>query len=99
MQDRLYKAFASVDWLCFTRISGPDVIRVVTTDLIRAGFSTRRLLELIATIILTMIYIGVALSVSWVMTVFALACTAILFLILRPYNIQAYSLARHSRRR
>jgi ATP-binding cassette, subfamily C, bacterial len=91
MQDRLYKAFASVDWLCFTQISGPDVMRVVTTDLIRAGFSTRRLLELMATVILTTIYIGVALPVSWVMTVFALACTAILFLILRPYNTQAYS--------
>jgi ATP-binding cassette, subfamily C, bacterial len=92
MQDRLYTAFARVDWLCFTQIRGPDVIRVVTTDLIRAGFSTRRLLELIATVILTTIYIGVALSVSWFMTAFALACTAIVFLILRPYNMQAYSL-------
>lgn len=92
MQDRLYSAFARVDWLCFTQISGPDVMRVVTTDLIRAGFSTRRLLELIATAILAAIYIAVALSVSWVMTVFALACTAMLFLILRPYNMQAYHL-------
>jgi ATP-binding cassette, subfamily C, bacterial len=92
MQDRLYTAFARVDWLSFTQISGPDVIRVVTTDLIRAGFSTRRLLELIATVILTTIYIGVALSVSWVMTAFALACVAVILLILRPHNIRAYGL-------
>lgn len=68
------------------------MIRVVTSDLIRAGFATRKLLELMAAIVLTTIYIGVALSVSWVMTLFALACAAVIFLILQPYNRQAHSL-------
>jgi len=92
MQDRLYTAFARVEWLCFTQTSGATVIRVVTSDLIRAGFATRKLLELIAAVILTAIYIGVALSVSWVMTLFALACAAVIFLILQPLNRQAHSL-------
>jgi ATP-binding cassette subfamily C protein len=92
MQDRLYTAFARVEWLCFTQTSGANVIRVVTNDLIRAGFATRKLLELMSAIILTTIYIGVALSVSWVMTMFALACAAVIFLILQPYNRQAHSL-------
>ena len=91
MQDRLYTAFARVEWLCFTQTSVTDVIRAVTSDLIRAGFATRRLLELLAVVILTIIYLGVAMSVSWVMTVFALACGTIIFLILQPYIRQARS--------
>ena len=92
MQDRLYTAFARVEWLYFTQTSGADVIRVVTSDLIRAGFATRQLLALIAVVILTSIYISVALSVSWVMTLFALACATAIFLILRPLIRRAHSL-------
>ncbi|MGO9121116.1 MAG: ABC transporter ATP-binding protein [Desulfomonilaceae bacterium] len=92
MQDRLYEAFARVQLQCFSRMSGADVMRVVTGDLIRAGFSTRRLLELIATVVLTAIYIGVAMSVSWILTFFAVICAAVIFLILQPQNKRAYSL-------
>jgi ATP-binding cassette, subfamily C, bacterial len=92
MQDRLYTAFARVDWLFFTRTSGANVIRVMTNDLIRAGFATRKFLDLMAAIILATIYIGVALSVSYFMTLFALACAAVIFLILQPYNRQAHDL-------
>lgn len=93
MQDRLYAAFARVGWLCFTRTSGADVIRVVTNDLIRAGLATQRLLELIAAIVLTVIYICVAMTVSWIMTMFTLACVSIIFLILQPLNKQAHRLS------
>lgn len=92
MQNRLYMAFARVKWLYFTRTTGADVIRVVTNDLIRAGLAARRLLELIATVILTAIYIGVALSISWSMTLLALACAAVIFSVLQPFNKQAHSL-------
>ncbi len=92
MQDRVYTAFARVKWLYFTRMRGSEVIRVMTGDLIRAGFATRRLLELMATVVLTVIYIGVALSVSWVMTLVALACATVISLILQPLNRQAHSL-------
>jgi ATP-binding cassette subfamily C protein len=92
MQDRLYAAFARVEWLYFTQMRGSNVIRVVTNDLIRAGFATRRLLELIATAILAVIYIGVAMSVSPVMTLFALACGGVIFLMLQPLNRQAHRL-------
>lgn len=92
LQDRLYAAFARVEWLCFTQTSGADVIRVVTNDLIRAGFAARRLLELVAAVVLTLIYICVSLSVSWVMTLFTLACVSVIFLILQPLNRQAHRL-------
>jgi ATP-binding cassette subfamily C protein len=92
MQERLYAAFARVQWLCFTQTSGAEVIRVVTSDLIRAGFATRKLLELIATLVLTIIYIGVALSVSGAMTIIALAGAAVIFLSLQPLNREAHRL-------
>ncbi len=92
MQDRLYAALARVEWVFFTRMNRADVIRVVTGDLVRAGFAARRLLEFIATVILTIIYIGFAASVSWVMTLFTLACFAAIFLILHPYNRRAFRL-------
>ncbi len=92
MQDRLYTAFARVDWLTFTRMNRADVIRVVTNDLVRAGFATRRLLELIATVVLTIIYVGFALCVSWIMTLFAVACFVAILLILQSHNREAFRL-------
>jgi ATP-binding cassette subfamily C protein len=65
---------------------------VVTSDLVRAGFATRQLLELMAAIILSAVYIGVALSASWPMTLFAAACAAAIFLALQPLNRKAHSL-------
>lgn len=93
LQDRLYTAFARVEWLCFTQTSGADVIRVVTNDLIRAGLAAQRLLELIAAVVLTVIYVCVAMTVSWVMTLFTLACVFLIFLVLQPLNRQAHSLS------
>ncbi len=92
MQDRVYNAFARAEWLCSTRMSGAEVIRVLTNDLIRVGHAARQLLELIAVVVLTLIYIGVVLSVSPVMALFVLASTSAIFLFLRPFNRQAHSL-------
>ena len=92
MQDRLYKAFARVEWLCLARMRGTDVVRVLTNDLIRVGFATGKLLDLIAIVILTLIYIGVVLSVSWIMTLLVLASIAVILLFLQRYNRQALSL-------
>lgn len=92
MQDRMYRAFARVEWLCLTQMRGTDVVRVITNDLIRVGRGTELLLELIAVVVLTLIYIGVVLSVSCVMSLLVLASIAVIFLFLQPYNRQAHSL-------
>ena len=92
MQDRLYKAFVRVEWLCLAQMRGTDVVRVLTNDLIRIGFATGKLLELIAIVILTLIYIGVVLSVSCIMTLLVLASIAVILLFLQRYNRQARSL-------
>ncbi|MGO9376012.1 MAG: ABC transporter ATP-binding protein [Syntrophobacteraceae bacterium] len=92
MQDRFYNAFARAEWLCSTQMSGSNVIRVLTSDLVRIGYATRQLLELIAIVVLTLIYIGVVLSISSVMAFFVLASVTAIFLLLRPYNRQAYGL-------
>jgi ATP-binding cassette, subfamily C, bacterial len=91
MQDLLYKAFARADWLCLTRIRTANVVRVLTNDLIRVGYSTGKLLELIALVLLTLIYIGVVLSISCVMSLFVIASIAVILLCLHPYNRQAHS--------
>jgi ATP-binding cassette subfamily C protein len=92
MQDRLYNAFARAEWLCSTQMSGSGLIRVLTSDLVRIGYATRQLLELIAVVVLTLIYIVVVLSISSVMAFFVLASVTVIFLLLRPYNRQAYGL-------
>jgi len=92
MQDRVYNAFARAEWLCSTQMSGSNVIRVLTSDLVRIGYATRQLLELIAVVVLTIIYIGVVLSISSVMAFFVLASVTVIFVLLRPYRRQAYSL-------
>jgi ATP-binding cassette, subfamily C, bacterial len=92
MQDRLYRAFARVDWLCLAQMRGTDVVRVLTNDLIRVGFATGKLLELIAIAVLTLIYLVVVLSVSGLMTLLVLASIAVILLFLQRYNRQAHSL-------
>jgi ATP-binding cassette subfamily C protein len=92
MQDRIYHAFARAEWLCSTQMGGANLIRVITSDLVRAGYATRQLLELIASVFLTLIYIGVILSVSSVLPLFVIASIAVIFLSLRPYNRQAHNL-------
>ena len=92
MQDRLYRAFARVDWLCLAQMRGTDVVRVLTNDLLRVGFATGKLLELVAIFVLTLIYLVVVLSVSGLMTLLVLASIAVILFFLQRYNRQAHSL-------
>ena len=93
MQDRIYQAFAGAEWLCSNRLNGADVIRVLTSDLVRVGDATRRLFDLLATIVLTFIYLGVVISVSSLTALFALGSTAVIFIFLRKYTGQVHKLA------
>ena len=92
MQDRIYHAFARAEWLCSSQMGGANLIRVITSDLVRAGYATRQLLELIATVLLTLIYVGVILSVSSILPLFVIASIAVIFLSLRPGNRLAHNL-------
>ncbi|MDR3555716.1 MAG: ABC transporter ATP-binding protein [Syntrophobacteraceae bacterium] len=92
MQDRVYSAFAGVEWLCSIRTSGADIIRVLTNDLIRLGTAARHLLDGIAVVALTLIYVGVVLWISPVMAIFILLSTAVILIFLQPFNRQAHSL-------
>ncbi len=92
MQDRIYAAFAGVEWLCSIRTSGADIIRVLTNDLIRLGAASRQLLDGISVVVLTLIYVGVVVCISPVMAFFILASTALILVLLQPYNRQAHSL-------
>lgn len=92
MQDRFYQAFARVDWLGFVRIGGADVVRVLTGDLLQMGAVAQQFMQLIATAVIAIVYVAVSLSVSPVMTLFTLACAAMLLAALQPQNRKALQL-------
>lgn len=92
MQDRIYASFAGVEWLCSIRTSGADIIRVLTNDLIRLGAASRHMLDGIGVVALTLIYVGVVVCISPVMAFFILTSTALILVLLQPYNKQAHSL-------
>ncbi len=92
MQGRIYRAFAGVEWLCSIQMSGARIIQVLTNDLVRVGTAARHLLDGIAVVALTLIYIAVILQISSVMALFILASIAVILIFLQPYNRQAHSL-------
>jgi ATP-binding cassette subfamily C protein len=90
LRQRLYQALSRAEWLCFLRSRASDITHVLTTDLQRVGFATQQLLQLIGTIIIAGVHIGVAFIISAPMTLFALACGGVFLLVLRPLNRQAH---------
>ncbi len=94
MQDRLYKAFSAGDWLHLTQMRGTDVVRVLTNDLVRVGYATEKLLELGATVVVTLIYVAVVFSVSCSMTLLVLASMTLILFCVQPYNRQAHDLGK-----
>ncbi len=86
LQDRIYAALSRVEWLCFVRMSGPDILRVLTSDVMQVGHASRQLLQLGATGFICAVYAGVALALSPVMTLAAVGCGAAIALALRSRN-------------
>jgi ATP-binding cassette subfamily C protein len=89
LRNDLYEALTRVDWLSFTRIRAADITHVLTTAMEMVGYGTQQLLLLVSTLVIAAVNIGVAVTVSAVMTALALGTGALLLLILRPFNRQA----------
>ncbi|MBN2372621.1 ABC transporter ATP-binding protein [bacterium] len=90
LRNRLYKALADMDWLSFIRTRSSDIAQVITTDMQRVASGTQELLLLASTIIIILVHIGIAFLLSVPMSIFALICSGILFVILHPLNQKAY---------
>ena len=83
LRKRLYKAIAGTNWLFFSRARSSDFTNVLTFEMERISGATYSLLNLLATTIVTMVYVLFALRLSPLMTVLVFACGAGLMLFLR----------------
>jgi ATP-binding cassette subfamily C protein len=89
LQNRIYSVLAYADWLSFLRLRASDIAHVLAVDAKRVGIVTQQLLQLVGLVILSLVYIVVALTISVPMTMAALACGLVLILVLRPFDQRA----------
>lgn len=87
-----YTALMQSNWVFFIKRRKSDLINSLTTELTRVGFGTTLILQLIASVIFTLIQIGLAFWLSPVMTLFVLAFGFILTLFSRQFIKKAKSL-------
>jgi ATP-binding cassette subfamily C protein len=88
LREELYLSILKTTWLFFSRRRASDFSHALTTELDRVYAATHSLLSLVASAIVIMIYLIIALQLSGVMTGLVFVCGSGLFLALRS-RIQA----------
>jgi len=76
---RLYRAFVRARYEYITRIRTSDFVHGLTDEVYRAGMITYQLINLSAQAVLTVLFVGVALRISWQATAVAVGCGVLLF--------------------
>lgn len=92
LRDELCQAMTRAEWLHFTRVKSAEINHVMTANLNTVDNGTFGLFLLISTFFVVAIHIGVAFALSAPMTCIALASSAALLLIMRPFNRRSYQL-------
>ena len=83
LRERLYHAIANANWLVLSRIRSSDLTHALTAEIERVEGATFGALSLASTMLLFLLYFGIALAVSASMTMLALGCGIILVALLR----------------
>jgi ATP-binding cassette subfamily C protein len=83
LRQRLYQAIANSNWLFFVRSRASDFTHALTIEMERIGAATYFLLNLLATTIVTLVYLVLALKLSTWMTGLVFFCGGGLFFLLR----------------
>jgi ATP-binding cassette subfamily C protein len=83
LRQRLYRAIADADWLFFSRSRSSDFTHALTMELQRVNMATYQLLFLIATAMVTAVYLLLAVALAPAMTGLAFVCGAGLLLSIR----------------
>lgn len=83
LRQRLYRAIAYANWLFFSRSQSSDFTHVLTEEVQRVGSATYQLLQLLATTVVSLVYVAIALKISTPMTGLVFACGAAMILFLR----------------
>ncbi|MEX2461046.1 MAG: ABC transporter ATP-binding protein [Paenibacillaceae bacterium] len=80
-----YKALLQSNWIFFVRRRNSDLIHLLTSELTRVGFGTNLILQLITSVIFTLIQISIAFWLSPTMTIFVLSFGLLLTLFSRKF--------------
>jgi ABC-type multidrug transport system fused ATPase/permease subunit len=80
-----YKALLQSNWIFFVKRKNSDLMHLLTSELTRVAFGTNLILQLIASVIFTLIQIGIAFWLSPTMTIFVLAFGLLLTLFSRKF--------------
>lgn len=83
LRQRLYHAIAYANWLFFSRSRSSDFTHVLTEEVQRVGSATYHLFQLMVTIIVSLVYIAIAVKISSPMTGLVFACGAAMIFLLR----------------
>ncbi len=83
LRQRLYHAIANANWLALSRMRSSDLTHALTAEIDRVEAATFEVLSLASTVLLFLLYLGIALAVSAPMTALALGCGVILVALLR----------------
>lgn len=92
LRDELCRAMTRAQWLHFTSAKPSDINHVMTANLNTVDNGTFGLFLLISTFLVVGVHIGVAFALSAPMTCIALASSAVLLLLMRPFNRKSYRL-------
>lgn len=86
LRHRLYTAVTHASWLFFARSRSSDFTHVLTSEVDRVGAATYHLLQLAATALVALVYLGLAFRLSPALTAVVLACGGILMVALRGHT-------------
>ena len=87
LRQRLYHAIAHANWLALSRMRSSDLTHALTAEIDRVEVATFEVLSLASTVMLFLLYFGIALAVSAPMTALALGCAIILVALLRGRTV------------
>lgn len=83
LRKRLYRAIANTHWLFFVRSRTSDFTHALTNEMERVGAATYYLLNLLATTIVTLVYLALTLKLSTLMTGIVFLCGIGLMILLK----------------
>lgn len=92
----LYGALLQANWLFFVKKRKSDLINSFTSDLSRVNLGTNLCLQLLTSVVFTVIQIGLAFWLSPKMTVFVLICGVALIICSRTFVKKAKALGRNT---
>jgi ATP-binding cassette subfamily C protein len=90
LRDRLFRALLQARWQFIIEHRMSDFTQSLTGQVQTVGYSAQQILDIVSRIILTTVYVLLSLLLSRPMTLLALGCSLLFFLLLSPLNKKIY---------